>query len=43
MGTEVSLPAGVLLVGGGVVGLLSAVKRAEAGFRVTILEQGRIG
>ncbi len=43
MGTEVSLPAGVLLVGGGVVGLLSAVKLAEAGLRVTILEQGRIG
>ena len=43
MNTEVSPPAGVLLVGGGVVGLLSAVKLAEAGFRVTILEQGRIG
>ncbi len=43
MDTEGSPRADVLLVGGGVVGLLSAVKLAEAGFRVTILEQGRIG
>jgi sarcosine oxidase len=36
-------PADLLVVGGGVMGLVTAAGAAEAGARVTVLERGRIG
>ncbi|CDQ10360.1 conserved protein of unknown function [Acidithiobacillus ferrivorans] len=40
---ETSAQTDVLLIGGGAIGLLSAIKLAEAGLRVTVLDQGHIG
>ena len=43
MPTEISAHTDVLLIGAGAIGLLSAIKLAEAGLRVTVLDQGHIG
>ena len=43
MPAKASAQTDVLLIGGGAFGLLSAIKLAEAGLRVTILDQGHIG
>ncbi|MBU2724430.1 NAD(P)/FAD-dependent oxidoreductase, partial [Acidithiobacillus ferridurans] len=43
MPTEISAHTDVLLIGGGAIGLLSAIRLAESGLRVTVLDQGHIG
>ncbi len=40
---ETPVQTDVLLIGGGAIGLVSAIKLAEAGLRVTVLDQGHIG
>ncbi|MDA8114588.1 FAD-dependent oxidoreductase [Acidithiobacillus sp.] len=44
MPAETSAQTDILLIGGGAIGLLSAIKLAEAGLRrITVLDQGHIG